>query len=96
VVGEYNSQAFSYFAPHPAAARLWEEYLYSTVGQNLILGGEVRPAELTYMQAHHTAAKSLLAKLPKVPAKSKMQFPTTAQISRATAVIDRTWSSKVG
>jgi putative spermidine/putrescine transport system substrate-binding protein len=96
VVGEFNSQAINKFAPHPAAARLWEEYLYSMAGQNLILGGEVRPVELAYMQAHHTADKSLTAKLPKLPVKSKPLFPTTVQISRATAVIDRTWSSKVG
>ena len=30
-------------APHPAAARLWEEYLYSDDGQNLWLKGGARP-----------------------------------------------------
>ena len=28
---------------HPAAARLWEEYLYSDAGQNLWLQGGARP-----------------------------------------------------
>ena len=43
----YYDQAISKFAPHPAAARLWEEYLYSTAGQNLWLQGEARPIELS-------------------------------------------------
>ena len=43
----YYDQAISKYAPHPAAARLWEEYLYSTTGQNLWLQGEARPIELS-------------------------------------------------
>ena len=39
----YYDQAISKYAPDPAAARLWEEYLYSTTGQNLWLEGEARP-----------------------------------------------------
>src|SRR5262249_54129857 len=33
----FYCQAISKTAPHPAAARLWEEYLYSDEGQNLWL-----------------------------------------------------------
>ena len=40
----YYDQAISKSAPHPAAARLWEEYLYSAEGQNLFLDG-VDPAD---------------------------------------------------
>jgi ABC-type Fe3+ transport system substrate-binding protein len=35
----YYDQAISKYAPDPAAARLWEEYLYATEGQNLWLEG---------------------------------------------------------
>ena len=42
VYAGYYYQAISATAPHPAAARLWEEYLYSTDGQNLFL--RARPA----------------------------------------------------
>ena len=38
----YYVQAISKYAPHPAAARLWEEFLYSTQGQNIWL--RVAPA----------------------------------------------------
>ena len=34
-VGSYYKQAINKDAPHPAAARLWQEYLYSAEAQNL-------------------------------------------------------------
>ena len=43
VYAGYYYQAISATAPDPAAARLWEEYLYSTEGQNLFLAGSTRP-----------------------------------------------------
>ena len=96
VLGEYYSQAISSSAPDPAAARLWEEYLYSVAGQNLWLKGLARPAELAYMQAHNQANKAWLAKLPALPAGAKPLFPTTAQISAAAKVITNTWATQVG
>ena len=44
--GGFYNQAVSKYAPHPAAARLWEEFLYSTQGQNIWLEGGARPVEL--------------------------------------------------
>ncbi len=35
ILGGYYAQAINKQAPHPAAARLWMEYLYSDEGQNL-------------------------------------------------------------
>ena len=52
VLGGYYSQAINKQAPHPAAARLWEEFLYSQTaqgGQNLWLVGGARPVEMTAM-----------------------------------------------
>src|SRR5260370_15003767 len=40
---DFYNQAFSKTAPHPAAARLWEEFLYSAAGQNLCLKSLPRP-----------------------------------------------------
>lgn len=96
VLGEYYSQAISSSAPDPAAARLWEEYLYSVTGQNLWLKGLARPAELAYMQAHGQANKAWLAKLPALPGSAKPLYPTTAQISSAAKVITNTWATQVG
>ena len=44
--GGYYSQAISAYAPHPAAARLWQEFLYSDEGQNIWLAGGARPVRL--------------------------------------------------
>src|SRR5690349_5929789 len=49
VVGSYYVQAVSKDAPHPAAARLWEEFLYSDEGQNLWLKGGARPVRADAM-----------------------------------------------
>ncbi len=60
----YYSQAISATAPHPAAARLWEEYLYSVAGQNLWLQGEARPIELTSLTQNGTVDQTALASCP--------------------------------
>ena len=74
----YYSQAISATAPDPAAARLWEEYLYSTTGQNLWLQGSARPIELATLVKNGTANKTALAALPKAPA-GAITFPSVAQ-----------------
>ena len=96
LLGEYYSQGINSSAPNPASARLWEEYLYSVTGQNLWLAGGARPAELAFMQAHNTANKSLVAKLPGLPKGETTLFPSTAQITAAATVINNTWAAQVG
>ena len=55
VVAGYYFQAINADAPHPAAARLWEEFLYSDEGQNLWLAGGARPVRADAMveRRHH-------------------------------------------
>ena len=55
LMGGYYSQAISKFAPNPAAARLWQEFLYSDEGQNIWLGGGARPVRLPVMEEAGTA-----------------------------------------
>jgi putative spermidine/putrescine transport system substrate-binding protein len=95
-LGAYGTQAINATAPDPAAARLWDEYLYSTTGQNLWLQGMARPVELAYMQTHGTADKQWVAKLPPLPASAKLFYPTTAETTKAAIVTDNTWASTVG
>ncbi|MGA3353528.1 MAG: ABC transporter substrate-binding protein [Acidimicrobiales bacterium] len=90
----YYAQAINKQAPNPAAARLWEEYLYSTVGQNLWLEGEARPIELPYLEAHHLANAKALAGLPPAPA-GVTKFPTQAQLTNAKAVVAKDWPIEV-
>jgi putative spermidine/putrescine transport system substrate-binding protein len=89
----FYDQAISKTAPHPAAARLWEEYLYSDEGQNLWLKGFARPARLVAMQKAGTATPALLAKLPAVS--GEVKFPTDAQIAAAKALVTKNWSKAV-
>src|SRR3954466_2221376 len=49
VLGSYYVQAINADAPHPAAARLWQEFLYSDEGQNLWLKGGARPVRADAM-----------------------------------------------
>jgi putative spermidine/putrescine transport system substrate-binding protein len=91
----YYDQAISASAPHPAAARLWEEFLYSTPGQNLWLQGEARPIELPTMVANGTVDKTALAALPPAPSATPT-FPSQAQSTTAENVVTQTWTSVIG
>lgn len=93
-MAEYYTQAINKSAPDPAAARLWEEFLYSPQGQNIWLQGMARPVELAYMTAHHLANAKALAALPPLP-KGAIQYPTQAQITKAEAVVVANWPTEV-
>jgi putative spermidine/putrescine transport system substrate-binding protein len=63
-VAAYYIQAINKDAPHPAAARLWEEYLYSDAGQNTWLKGYAVPVLFDKMKAANTLDAAALANLP--------------------------------
>jgi putative spermidine/putrescine transport system substrate-binding protein len=86
----YYCQAISKFAPHPAAARLWEEFLYSDEGQNLWLKGKARPIRLEKMTSAGTVNASYAAALPKVT--GEVKFPSSTQIDAAKKVLVDQWS----
>jgi putative spermidine/putrescine transport system substrate-binding protein len=94
VYASYYTQAINKTAPHPAAARLWEEYLYSDAGQNLWLAGRARPVRLESMTTAGTADKTLLAALPAAPANTT--YPTDAQLTAAKTVLNDNWAKLVG
>jgi putative spermidine/putrescine transport system substrate-binding protein len=91
----YYDQAISKSAPDPAAARLWEEYLYSTAGQNLWLQGEARPIELSTLVSNGTVDQAAYKALPPAPAGS-VTFPTQAQQAAAENIVAQQWSSVIG
>ncbi len=88
---QYYAQAINKNAPHPAAARLWQEFLYSDEGQNLWLAGKARPVRLDSMVEAGTADQALVAVLP--PVQGEPQFPTQAETDAAQQVVARTWAS---
>lgn len=90
----FYTQAISKTAPHPAAARLWEEFLYSKIGQNLWLKGKAQPIELNAMIKKGTATKAALKALPPTP-KGAPKLATAAQLAKDGTVLTREWSTKV-
>jgi putative spermidine/putrescine transport system substrate-binding protein len=94
VVGGYYVQAINKDAPHPAAARLWEEYLYSDEGQNLWLKGGARPVREKAMVAAGTIDKAAYAALPK--AVGTPVFLTKAQNDKANAYLTANWAKAIG
>ena len=92
----YYDQAISKYAPDPAAARLWEEYLYSTEGQNLFLKGSTRPIEQVAMTTAGTIDTAAAAALPTVPGSSTLSLPTIAQQTAAGTVLTQQWPSVSG
>lgn len=81
----YYVQAISRNAPHPAAARLWEEFLYSAQGQNIWLSGGARPIELPAMVKAKTENKKSYSALPKAPGQAEL--PTVAESTKAGTAI---------
>ncbi|KND43336.1 ABC transporter substrate-binding protein [Streptomyces stelliscabiei] len=90
---QYYSQAINKDAPHPAAARLWQEYLYSAEGQNLWLAGYARPALMPAMEKAGTLDAAAAAKLPKVS--GTPEFPTEDQQTKAKDALGQGWAKAV-
>ena len=94
VVGGYYVQAINKDAPHPAAARLWEEYLYSDEGQNLWLKGGARPVREAAMVTAGTIDKTAYDALPK--ADGTPVFLTSTQSDTAKAYLTANWAKAIG
>lgn len=89
----YYNQAINKEAPHPAAARLWEEFLYSDAAQNMWLKGGARPVRMDAMTSAGTIDAALAAKLPAAPADSVV--PTAAQSDAAGTLLGEKWAAAV-
>ena len=86
-------QAISAYAPHPNAAKLWMEYLYSDAGQNIWLKGYCNPIRYDDMVAKGTVDPAAKAKLPDTKG---ALLPTLDQITKASDVITKGWQAAVG
>jgi putative spermidine/putrescine transport system substrate-binding protein len=94
VYGGYYAQAINKQAPHPAAARLWEEFLYSDQGQNLWLAGGARPVRADAMTKAGTIDKTALSALPQ--ATGTPVLLTQAQSDKAASFLKDNWAKSVG
>jgi putative spermidine/putrescine transport system substrate-binding protein len=86
-------QAISAYAPHPNAAKLWMEYLYSDEGQLLWAQGFCHPIRFEAMSAAGTIPEDILAQLPSTEGAF---FPSIEEIEAAKAVIVEGWPTVVG
>ncbi|MYT22632.1 extracellular solute-binding protein, partial [Streptomyces sp. SID7760] len=89
VYAQYYSQAVNKEAPHPAAARLWMEFLYSAEGQNLYLKGHARAVLLPVLTQDGTVDKDAAAKLPQI--QGTPAFPASAELDKAKATLAEKW-----
>ena len=94
--GGYYYQAISAYAPHPAAARLWEEYLYSDEGQLTWVKGYCAPARLADMNARNVVPADLKAKLPDAALLASSIVPNGDQLTKARAAVKDQWDKVVG
>jgi putative spermidine/putrescine transport system substrate-binding protein len=96
-LGGYYAQAINKNAPHPAAARLWEEFLYSQApdgGQNLWLAGGARPVEQSAMTSNGSINSADAAKLP--PVSGTPVFLSQSQSTDAANYLAANWAKAVG
>jgi len=88
----YYIQAISAYAPHPNAAKLWMEYLYSDEGQANWIKGYCNTTRSADLQARNVSS-DLVAKLPDT---TGAVYPTGAQATAAKTLITGQWDAVVG
>lgn len=86
-------QAISAYAPHPNAAKLWMEFLYSDEGQLIWMKGYCHPIREGDLRARGVVPADLSAKLPDV---SGAVFPSNEQLAAAKELITTQWDTVVG
>lgn len=91
---QYYANAINKYAPHPAAARLWQEYLAGTQGQNLRLTGYARPVLMDVMAENGTLDEGKAARLPTVEG-GPPTFPTDEQLKKALQVVEENWTKAI-
>ncbi|WP_224766400.1 ABC transporter substrate-binding protein [Nocardioides campestrisoli] len=93
-IAGYYFQAINADAPHPAAARLWQEFLYSDEGQNLWLAGGARPIRADAMVEAGTIDEELWANLPEVTGEPVV--PTDKESELMASYLADNWAKAVG
>jgi len=93
VYTSFYNQAISKDAPHPAAARLWQEFLYSAEAQNLFIVGGAYPVTIQTLQDAGTVDQDALDKLGAL--EGDLVTPTTEQAEGAGALLASGWAAAI-
>jgi putative spermidine/putrescine transport system substrate-binding protein len=96
VVAGVYAQGISAYAPHPNAAKLWMEYLYSDEGQLAWLKGYCHPIRFNAMSKAGKIPQELLDKLPPAKSYEEAVFPTLAEQDANQKAVTAGWDSVVG
>jgi len=96
VVAGVYVQAISAYAPHPNAAKLWMEYLYSDEGQLGWLKGYCHPIRFNDLAKKGAIPADILAKLPPAEAYETAVFPTLDEQGKSKEAITKNWDAQVG
>lgn len=92
-VGYLYAQAISANSPHPNAAKLWMEFLYSDEGQLLWMKGYCHPVREGDLYARGKVPLNLSTKVANL---SGIYFPSPDQFSAAKELITSNWDTLVG
>nr|WP_243848908.1 ABC transporter substrate-binding protein [Lysinibacter cavernae] len=92
-LGSYYNQAINLDAPHPAAARLWQEFIFSDEAQNLYLEAGAFPVRLNAMVEAKTVNQDVLDEVGEPPA-DLVQF-TAKQTEGASTLLASDWAAAV-
>lgn len=96
VVAGVYVQGISAHAPHPNAAKLWMEYLYSDEGQLGWLKGYCHPIRFNSLVDAGKVPQEMLDALPDASAYAKAIFPTLEQQDADKKIVTEQWDSVVG
>ena len=95
LIGGVYVQAISAYAPHPNAAKLWMEHLYSDAGQLVWLQAYGHPIRYQDLVKRNVIPADLAAKLPPADVYAKAAFPTLDQLTAAQKAITGGWDKVV-
>ncbi|MDO4241563.1 MAG: ABC transporter substrate-binding protein [Microbacteriaceae bacterium] len=92
-VVQYYNQAINKDAPHPAAARLWQEFLYTSEAQNLWMKGGAYPVLMKAMEKDGSIDKTAQANLPKL---GEAISYTSDKAKTITEWLKKNWDAAIG
>jgi len=89
-------QAISAYAPHPNAAKLWMEYIYSDEGQLGWLAGYCHPIRFNDLAARGVIPQALLDAMPPADAYARAYFPSLDEVNANKTAVTAGWDTVVG
>lgn len=96
VLAGVYAQAISAYAPHPNAAKLWMEYIYSDEGQLGFLKGYCHPARFNKLVADGKVPQEVLDKLPPADLYKQAVFPSLEEQDANKNAVTGGWDTVVG